>query len=73
MSTAVGFLSGSACIEQTAQTEGWQVDSLIFDRGLLRKCEGFGETEPKSLLCMQENAKASLGVDIEIAVEHFST
>ena len=61
-------------IEQTAQAEGWQIDSLIFDGGLLRKREGFGETEVKSLLlCMQENVKANVGVDIEIAVKPFST
>ena len=59
-------------IEQTAQAEGWQIDSLIFDGGLLRKREGFGETEVKSLLlCMQENVKANVGVDIEIAVKPF--
>ena len=60
-------------IEQTAQTtEGWQINSLIFDGGLLRKREGFGETKVKSLLlCMQENVKANVGVDIEIAVKLF--
>ena len=59
-------------IEQTAQAQGWQIDSLIFDGGLLRKRKGFGETEVKSLLLrMQENAKANVGVNIEIAVKPF--
>ena len=54
----------TVAIEQTAQAEGWQIDSLIFDGGLLRKREGLGETEVNSLLLrMQENAKANVGVE----------
>ena len=57
-------------IERTAQTEGWQIDSLIFDGGLLRKREGLGRTEVDALLLrMQENVKANVGVNIEIAVK----
>jgi hypothetical protein len=55
-------------IEQTAQKEGRQIGSLIFDGGLLRKRAGFDGTAVKSLLLrMQENVKANMGVDIEIA------
>ena len=44
--------------------------SLIFDGGLLRKREGLGRTEVGALLLrMQENVKANVGVNIEIAVK----
>ena len=57
-------------IEQTAQTEGWQIGSLIFDGGLLRKREGLGRTEVDALLLrMQATVKANVGVNVEIAVE----
>ena len=49
-------------IEQTAQTEGWQIDSLIFDGGLLRKREGLGRTEVDALLLrMQKKCYGECG------------
>ena len=57
-------------IEQTSQTDGWQIGSLIFNGGLLRKREGLGRTEVDALLLrMQENVKANVGVNMEIAVK----
>ena len=57
-------------IEQTVEAEVWQIGSLIFDGGLLRKRESLGRTEVDVLLLrMQEHATANVGVNIEIAVK----
>ena len=59
----------TVAIEQTAQAEGWQIDSLIFDGGLLRKRKGFGETEVKSLLLlrsMQNECEGECGCGVWI-------
>ena len=59
-------------IEKTAREEGWQIDSLMFDGGLLRRKRGFGSAEVDALLLrMQRDVKAHVGVDIKIAVKPF--
>ena len=66
----IGTFTGIEVPHNRKAISSRQIDSLIFDGGLLRKREGLGRTEVDALLLrMQATVKANVGVNVEIAVE----